>query len=726
MSFKELSLKKEYYSLSDNIVSEFYAPIFKEAVLYKRAVGFFSSSALARIIDGIGNLIGNNGKIQLIASPHLSLEDVNSINEGYDKRGIIHDALINELKPCEEEKLIDKLNALAYLIANEYMDIRIAFVKNNTVGIFHEKMGLMYDVDGNIIAFSGSMNESETAFIKNYEAIDVFESWTSDFDRVLNKENNFDATWNNNEIGIETFDFPDVKETIVKNYLREDRPLPFNNGVIKEKTNNYKARPKKGEPFIPDFIQLYDYQIEAIKKWEENDYCGIFDMATGTGKTFTALAAITRLLSNTNKELSVFIVCPFQHLVEQWVEDMKLFNINPVIGYSASHQKNWKNQLKDQIFRQNLAIQTRKKKFFCFISTNMTFASDYVQEQIKTIKGPILLVIDEAHNFGAKTLITTLTDRFTYRLALTATLDRHFDEQGTQDLINYFGTKCIEYDLHRAIKEKKLTPYYYKPVLVYLTDEERREYREYSRQIAKETRRLKNGKFKLSEKGKFLALQRSRIVAGANGKLDKLIEIITPYKNDSHMLVYCGTAKIEDEDNLEEKRQIDVITKHLGVDLEMRVSQFTSREDINERTLLKKDFVEGNNLQALVAIKCLDEGVNIPSIKTAFILASTTNPKEYIQRRGRVLRLAKGKEYAMIYDFITLPRPIDETAYQSEEEMKLEVALVKNEIRRCIEFKKSAINPIDSDELIYETIEAYHGALGEEFMEELYGEEFSY
>ena len=154
-------------------------------------------------------------------------------------------------------------------------------------------------------------------------------------------------------------------------------------------------------------------------------------------------------------------------------------------------------------------------------------------------------------------------------------------------------------------------------------------------------------------------------------------------------------------------RQIEAITEMLGNDMGMHVAEFTSREDNYTRDLLRRRFSDGDYLQALVAIKCLDEGVNIPAIKTAFILASTTNPKEYIQRRGRVLRKYPGKEFAVIYDFITLPRPLDEAINLTYDEIKCEKSMVKNEVNRIIEFSRLAISRMESDKLRYELEDTY-------------------
>lgn len=715
MSFKELQIKKEYRSLSDNIVKEFYLPLLNEAFFYKRAVGYFSSTALIEISKGLSGLVKNGGKMQLVASPYLSDEDIEAIQKGYELRdNIIKKAVVRELKEAVNIYEQDRLNLLANLISDGVLDIKIAFTENRkNMGMYHEKMGIIIDGSGNKVAFSGSMNESSTAMNLNYETIDVFCSWKEEQDRVESKENAFTAIWNNCEPKVHIIDFPDLKREIIDRYKKtapkydlDNLEFIQNDVYVRESKSNYGIGPD-----IPLSVNLHDYQIKAIDEWEKHGYRGIFDMATGTGKTFTGLGALVRLSHKLSNKLAVVIVCPYQHLVEQWIEDIVKFNIKPIVGYSASSQKDWKRRLEDGIRDQKLKV--RNKEFLCFICTNATFSSGFVQAQIQKIRSNALLVVDEAHNFGADYLSKLLTEKFGYRLALSATLERHNDEEGTTKLFSYFGEKCIEYSLDRAISEKKLTRYKYYPVIVTLNDDELQHYSELSYEISKCLIKGKNGKLKLSEKGKILALARARLVAGAENKITKLKEYIMPYIHDKHILVYCGATKMlrDNQDftsvDAEDLRQIDVVTDLLGNELNMKVSQFTSKEDVEEREILKQEFSEGENLQALIAIKCLDEGVNIPKIKVAFILASTTNPKEYIQRRGRVLRLAKGKEYAEIYDFITLPRPLDEVTSLTEDQMKKELSLVKNELCRAEEFARISMNMVKAESVLDEIKEAY-------------------
>ena len=709
MSLIDVHIKNEYRSLIDNVKNDFYIPVLKESVLYQRAVGFFSSSALIAISKGIEGLINNGGKIQIIASPKLSQEDIDEISKGYEVRKIIERALLRGVEPPVSVEDAERLSYIASLIAKGILDIKIAFLSSkNEIAMYHEKMGIMSDREGNVIAFSGSMNESENAFSANYESFDVFCSWTNDRERVFQKQLAFKAIWNDYEPGVETIDFPKA----VRHKLSS-----FNGSGVSSLPDGQEMKDDikpKDAMFLPSDFKIRPYQETAIQNWIKNRYCGIYDMATGTGKTLTALASIEQLFRDNKKRLGIIIVCPYQHLVEQWVEDIVRFGIRPIIGYSSSSQKNWKKNLEQAIRSFNLKVSD----FFCFITTNASFVTKSVQEQVQLLSDDVVYVVDEAHNMGAEYYRKCLPENINYRLGLSATIDRHNDEEGTAALARYFGEKCIVYSLKDAIDSQMLTRYYYYPVITYLDQNELYEYLAITSQLAKLIRK-KNGKVILSEQAKQLLIKRARIIAGAKGKLSELQKQITPYVEDKHILVYCGATTIRDEGDIDfGRRQIDLVADLLGNQLGMRVGRFTSQESAQERKQIRTAFAEGETLQALVAIKCLDEGVNIPSIKTAFILASSTNPKEYIQRRGRVLRKFPGKESAVIYDFVTLPFPMETIGSQSDAVIESTKGLVKRELIRMMDFANIAENPSLTFDLLFELKHVFHITEGELSSEE--------
>lgn len=702
MALSDLHIAKEYRNLKCDVINDFYVPILSNAVMYKRAVGFFNSAALYEMAIGLRHLVEKQGKMELIVSPRLTEEDIQSINLGYKTREeVIERALLRDFDEPKNKTEFRKLNLLANLIAEGILDIKVAFKINaNSAGIFHEKIGIVIDAEGNKVAFTGSMNETYSGLLQNYESIDVFCSWRDeDYDRVNIKENAFDNLWDNLDTAMEVIPFPKVAVERLNSYkVEKTEPLCVE---IQNEDDSQDVFFK-----IPDNVDLYDYQREAIESWKNNNYCGIFDMATGAGKTFTALGALSALSKNLNNHIAVVIVAPYQHLVEQWVEDIIQFNVKPIVAYSYPGQK-WRKQFSDAVTAYNVGAIDN----FCVIATNATFSLNDFQSILQKFKKNFAFVVDEAHNFGAVKLSSLLPKKARYRLALSATIERFRDEEGTNKLRKYFGKTCISFSLKEAIQKGFLTSYYYHPVVVYLNADEYEQYQEITKTI------IRNGGASQENIDKnpyieMLLIKRARIISGCKEKVPKLVEVMKPYRTDNYILVYCGATKYDnDSSDLkddDEVRQIEEVNKRLYYELGMKVHKFTSEENKEERDEIKRMFASGTELQVITAIKCLDEGVNIPSIKKAFILASSTNPKEYIQRRGRVLRRAKGKEYAEIFDFITLPRPLEEVQFCSEEELSCDLSLVRKEFLRMIDFAETARNPCEIDKLKEDIQNAYN------------------
>lgn len=706
MNFRDLEILPEYRSPRDNIVQKFYLPVLEHSVSYKRSVGFFSSSALIEISKGICALAKNGGKIELVASPKLSAEDLEAISKGYELRdAVIEQALLRSLDESENVPFAaERLNLLANLIERGILDIKIGFVENeNPVGIYHEKLGYFEDAEGNRIAFSGSMNESGTAMNSNYETTDVYCSWNAgENSRVQTKVEAFARIWNDNELNLKVKSFPKVSKAILEKYKRSGPDFEIDAKEFGEKAvENAKQRMVK----CPDWLKLHPYQSEAIENWERNGFVGIYDMATGTGKTLTALASLERIYDRLDGNLCAIILCPYIHLVLQWIEDIEKFGMKPIVAFGSSPQKDWKKRLENSVRKRNFS--EGEKGFFCLVSSIATFKREFVQNEISKIRKPILLIADEAHNLGSSASLKYLdTKKFIYRLGLSATLERHFDEEGTQGLFDFFGNKCIEYGLKEAIDEGYLTPYKYYPVVTTLNLAEKEKYLDLTKSIRQEVRCDELGNKALSEKGKMLCIERARIIAGANSKTEALLQKISAYAEKSNILIYCGATKFdEDVENLDEDeisiRQIDGIVKKLYEKYGMRISKFIAEKNPEERENIIEAFKE-KRIQAIAAIKCLDEGVNIPSIQTAFILASSTNPKEYIQRRGRVLRLSEGKRFAEIYDFICLPSDILTLRNKSSDELDGFTSLISKEILRIREFSKLSMNPEDGEKIAFQ------------------------
>lgn len=469
---------------------------------------------------------------------------------------------------------------------------------------------------------------------------------------------------------------------------------------------------------VPDCVELRKYQIDAMEAWLKHGCSGIFAMATGAGKSYTALACADKLAQRYGQRLALFIVCPYIHLVGQWEEDVVDWAPAPVIAHSKSPDKNWRESLIKAYKRfRNYGIP-----FVC-ITTNDTFAGSDIQSVVKRFapEQNVMLVIDEAHNFGSKRLSECLPLNISGRLALSATIERHMDKAGTQKLYEYFGEVCADFSLKDAIENDVLVKYDYHPIPVYLNEDELEEYKALTKQLARYLV-SEDGKTVISEAGRQILFRRSRLLAGASAKIPKLLSLLKDYKSSGNILVYCGAASVEDEDTGDIVRMIDKTTGLIESRLGMRAHRFTAEEGLEERRLIKKYFQEGI-YQVLTAIKCLDEGVNIPGIETAFIMASSRNPKEFIQRRGRLLRKSPGKEKAVIYDFVTLPRRLEDALPSDYESDR---AVIIGELARIQEFGSLSDNPLEAEKIKMAIMNAYQAFIdiNEEVlkMEEQYGD----
>ena len=707
MALSDLHLERSYHSAADDVLNSLYLPCLKNSISYQRITGFFSGVTFQILAQGLTPLITQGGKMKLIISTRLSQEDEEAIKRGYDERELVERDMLSRMADPTDEFEKGYLSLLTYLIANDILDVRVAVVRSeNPNAIEHEKIGIFSDTMGNSVVFSGSGNETPSGIFHNNENYDVYCSWRGDdpADRCLEKQMYFDRLWKSNYPNVDTIPFPDaVRQKIFKyqDYLPREELEKIDRKYTEE------ARIRKGckpDP-LPSFgkIKLYDYQKKAIEELKANSYRGYFDMATGTGKTFTALGGITQLVRDPEIKTKSFfcvIVVPYTHLAVQWEEDCKKFGIHPLMAFGNS--SGWKNQFQQMVINNQLRIT----KFECVIITTASLLHDFVMEGLRDIAKRTIFVADEAHNLGANKTAQVLDIDFKYRLGLSATMDRHHDSEGTKKLYDFFEKCCIHYDLGKAISEGYLSHYRYYPVLVYLDEDELDEYYALSVEIAKRIARDEDPEN--SEGLKRLLLKRALLVAGCQMKINSLKETIEPFAKDYYSLVYCGAVSYYGATDPSEETQIKSVISMLHNQLHMSVERFTSKEDIDTRAVIKEHF-EGKMINAMVAIRCLDEGVNIPCIKRAFILASSTNPKEYIQRRGRVLRLfdKKEKQYAEIYDFITLTRPLSQLAFVDKDHLKIEASLARRELARVEEFSHLADNSSDSYSIISDIRSAY-------------------
>lgn len=449
--------------------------------------------------------------------------------------------------------------------------------------------------------------------------------------------------------------------------------------AVAELQVQYRVEPElPGCPKLPADLQLRSYQQQAISNWFKNQGRGTLKMATGSGKTITALAIVYQLYQQIGLQVAI-VICPFRHLVNQWGRECEKFNLQPILACESIHK--WQSKFSHQLAR----INTGQQKFLTIVTTNETLITPGFQSQLKYLPDRTLIIGDEVHNLGAKKRESSLPRNVGLRLALSATPERHYDEIGTQNILDYFGDILQpEFTLKDAIEQGALVHYLYYPILVELTQDESEQYLKLTRAITRkllyqhQDRAVNHDEFDTADLTPLL-MQRSRLIGAAANKLTALKALMQERLNTSHTLFYCGDGSSDST------RQLTAVTHLLGTELGYRVNTYTATTSLPDREQLRQQF-ESGALQGLVAIRCLDEGIDIPAIKHAVILASSTNPRQFIQRRGRILRPDPGKDRATLYDMVVLPPELD------RDTLAIERNLLKKELLRLIEFADLADN----------------------------------
>ncbi len=652
---------------------------------YNRGVGFFSSGWLRINCKGMVAFANNGGRARWVTSPILDKADWEALQAGDAARNdvVLRTALKRNIANLAEVLKKDTLSALAWMVADEIISFKLALPQEKLDhGDFHDKFGIFTDAQGNQVSFNGSYNDSIQG-TRNYESIKIFCSWQSAFSPLVQKDvERFERLWNKLDPNVRVYDLPEAAREQILRLRTDERPYAEPEWVkqrrIRESTSSYTF----SQPSVPTDITLRDYQREAIEPWLKHECRGLLEMATGTGKTITALAASVRLYER-EEQLAVVVAVPYQHLVDQWNDEAKSFGYRPVLAYK--NKASWSQVLNHQIMEYNAGY----RRFISVITTHTTFSKPEFQSSIARLKSPSLLIADEAHHLGAEYSRQNYPEQIPFRLALSATPDRWFDDEGTAALRNYFGETVFSFPLEKAIGTS-LTPYYYYPHLVALTDEELEQYQELSTKIA----RLVNSKDENKQQAlEMLLIRRARLMNNAENKPQTLSDLVDKQSHIEHTLFYCAPE------------QMDKVLHLLGWEKHLLIHRFTAKENNRERQQLLEDFAKGK-LQALVAMKCLDEGVDVPNTHTAYILASSGNPREFIQRRGRILRKAPGKEFSIIHDLIAVP-PTIYTAVRNSPTFESERSILRRELQRFKEFANLAQNKHQALEEIWDMAKRY-------------------
>ena len=647
MSLSDLKIKDDYRSDIDSLVDDFYLPCLAESHIYNRAVGFFSSSSLVAVAKGLTALIRSGGKMQLIASPCLTEEDLKAITRGIEKQEIITQSLIRELDKDFAQLAQDRLACLAWLLQEQILEIKIAI---SPLGMFHEKLGILQDLEGNLLAFTGSANETSSALIDNFECIDVFCSWKpAEEERTIKKEAYFQRLWQNQTDKVEIISFPEAAARSLLKFRPDYPPLQ----EARQKTT-WKVKNAPGT--YQSSYSLRPPQREAIAAYQQAQHRGILALATGVGKTLTAIYAAQKI-----PILNLIVVgVPSKDLVHQWVKELRQHTPypNPIVAIGSSEQ--WREVL---LRKLRLFHYLDVKQPIVLVGTYGELAKERVSTLIEDAGGlptHSLLIADEVHNTGSKEHQKILWSNFAYRLGLSATPLRPYDEEGTQTVLDYFGGVVYEYNLAQAIAAGFLCPYDYHVYITSLSEDEYVSYQNLTTKIAALNQKDDSQSLQYRRQ---LLIRRSHILKSAHAKIATLPDICQNHSLKGAM-IYCV--------DLDQATQVTASLQKTGIS----VARYSSLEK-NRQELLTQ--LAAKELDALVAVKCLDEGVDIPSVQLAILLSSDSSERQFIQRRGRILRTAPNKKYATLIDVLVVPP--DDTEQ-----------LIKSEINRVRHFAESARN----------------------------------
>jgi superfamily II DNA or RNA helicase len=658
----KIQFETEYRSTKNDPVDLFYKRCLRNSRLYQRAVGYFKSSVFLIIGKTILEFARRGGQIQLICSPNLSDEDIQSIASGYAQREeILASAIIEEFDGLLAEPTTEfAAKALATLISCGALEVRLAELKSGN-GIYHEKLGLFTDDFGHTVSFRGSTNETWSGWHAegNFEAIEVFCDWNgpSDRDRIAKHRKHFAALWSGEDTEVEVSTFPETAEVYIRKYAAKSIG-EFMETVPSPLTTRRQPLP---------------HQVEALDAWRKQGSRGILEHATGTGKTFTAIVAIRDHVQSGKPAL---VLVPSKLLLHQWADEIGQEIPDAALMLAGDGRNRWK------LHGRLKSMTTGDPELGPRITLAMmpTAATDAFLGGIAGGEH-LLVVADEVHQIGSPVNSRALNIASGPRLGLSATPKRYGDPEGTKRLMDYFGGVVPPpITLGDAMRAGRLVPYQYFPHPISLNADEADQWLEFTTRIKKEIAKCASdadGKKRLSERAKMLLIQRSRIAKKATAKVKLAVDTISKYYRDSQSwLVYC-----EDSEQLSEVVQA---LRSAGFETTEYHSNMPGDREATMQWFHKYGGI-------MVSIKCLDEGVDIPKVSHALILASSQNPRQFIQRRGRVLRKYPDKHMAEIHDAIVRPLSADLEPEQ--------LGLIRGELIRAIEFANGAMNKSAGAEL---------------------------
>jgi superfamily II DNA or RNA helicase len=650
-----LKIQRRYRNGPDNIGRDFIGPCLGNSILYRRGTGFFSSGALVAYASALDHLISERTKIQIICSPVIHDKTLLGILKGNltpEQRAKTVADLSNNLilralgYKLDTNRRDYKKDLLAYFIAKGILEVRFAVPRNFdqvltsetddiTSNLYHVKTGYFKLIDGSTVGFDGSFNESDSGHQYHVDQTQVWRSWVdNDRERLSDVIDTVDADWDGKNPYIKIYKMSEEAIALAQKMSPQERP---NKNTYLEK--KFPTPPITSNESTENGLR--DYQLAALQKWKAAGYHGILSMATGTGKTRTAIAAIAQFKAKIPNGL-VVITVPYQALAYQWMHELGKQNLTSIKVFDSKGI--WESRVTNMI-EMHLSRGADKQNLPIFVCVNRTFNDELFQSLLQRLDAAPannrMVIVDECHHFNNESGITKLPQSFIYRIGLSATPYQADEEQF---LTQYFGEIVFEFSLKKAIEEGFLCNYRYHPIFIELSVDEANKYIELSKKIQQDSYSNDVEQPESSYNNQLEGLLET-VVA----KLSALKDVLIKAGPQPYSLFYCGTGSIEFTDGTR-MRQINSLSRMLD-ELGWRVSKITAEESPSERETIFEYF-RGKQLDAITSIKVLDEGIDIPDCRFAYILASQKSERQGIQRRGRILRKAPGKEISELFDFI--------------------------------------------------------------------------
>ena len=643
----------------------------RNSTSYKRSTAYFSGVLYSAVTASVKDFfIENSGKMQLVTSPVYDLDHIKTFKMlDNTKESSVDESLYSIFEQLEQEKNKElSLKLLSALIRDNLLNLKIATPINE--GIHHEKIGIFEDLNQDSISFSGSVNETLFGWSKNNEQIRVFKSWESDEHPYFKiDEKQFMNLWKNNLNKVKVSSLSDgVLEEIIKYSKKESLE-----GLVEQvkEEESYYFPSKQTDTSIEGEVQymLMDHQKKVLSSWEDQGYKGIVKFATGAGKTFVGIESIKRHFERKiDCTAHALVVVPSVLLQEQWISEInKNLPGYRVQGIGGEYKKSkWLNTLSYTSSREY-------EKNTIFVSTLDSLLTEEFFASFDFGEN-ILLIFDEVHRAGSEKAKLLLQKESGSRLGLSATPERYGDEEGTEEIFEYFGdTLSPEFTLKDSIDVGRLVPYSYNILSCKMSEKEQEEYDKITNKIIGVRNLLEKQPrdLELENSLKLMYIQRAKIPKKAIDKVDITFQILEQYHTEnSYWLIYC-----------EDHEQLDKIVSRLH-NGDYDISIYTSSMNMDRKEVLEKYKLRGG---IMVAIRCLDEGIDIPYLENAIILASSQNPREFIQRRGRILRKNEGKSSAQLFDVMVTPREYNPSNDYAD-------TLIVKELKRAYEFSKTASN----------------------------------